>query len=117
MTSLLSIPYRSTNGSTATDEYCLEYSPHDPTVEHIKPTMFANEQVNAIFSKYTISTDDSFVPERLEVRVSRSGNRRADEDTRRVIVLGKDHLHYKVFKYPAPPLYKVSDENEDISMS
>jgi hypothetical protein len=95
----------------------LEYSPHDPNVEHLNPTIFADEEVTAIFSKYKISTDGSFVPEKMEIRDATSRKRRANEDTRRIVALGKDQFRYKVFKYPAPPSHRASDENEDISMS
>lgn len=114
----MSIPYRSSSNSSAdTEECCLEYFPHDPNVEHISPTIFADEEVIAIFSKYKISTDDSFVPEKMEIRDATSRKGRANEDARRIVVLGQDRLCYKVFKYPAPPSHQASDENEDISMS
>jgi hypothetical protein len=95
----------------------LEYSPHDPSAESINPTIFADEEVLAHFLKYTISNEDSFVPERLEIRESKSKGRRPNDDTRRIVFLGKDRLHYKVFKYPAQQLHKISDGDEDISMS
>ena len=91
----------------------MEYSMHNPHAETLSPTIFDDEEALALFSKFAISTDDSFVPEKMEIRVSKSNGRKSIEDTRRIILLGKNRLQYKVFKYPAlqPHL------EEDIPMS
>jgi hypothetical protein len=92
----------------------LEYSPHDSSAS-INPTVFADEEVLALFSKYTISEEDSFVPEKMEIRDARPKGRRSNEDPGRIVFLGKDRFQYKVFRYPAQTPHKVPDE--DISMS
>lgn len=88
---------------------------HNPRAgaESINPTVFDNDEIFALFSKYAFPTEDSFVPEKMDIRESKSKGRRLNEDTRRIVFLGKNRLQYKVFKYPAhQPL-----SDEDISMS
>ena len=113
----MSLPYHASNSSTEVGEQCLEYFPNDPNAESIRPTIFAHDEVLGRFSRYTISTEESFVPERIEIRDSTSKRRRANEDPRRIVVLGKDRLRYKVLKYPTAVPHNISEENGDISMS
>jgi anaphase-promoting complex subunit 4 len=115
VTTLLSIPYRTKGSSPRPDDFCLEYSPHNPRTEPITPTVFNSDELLALFSKNTMSTEESFVPEKMEIRESKSKVGKLNEDTRRIVILGKGRLKYKVFKYPAQQLHKVPDE--DISMS
>jgi anaphase-promoting complex subunit 4 len=110
----LSIPYLAGRTTSSTDEYPLDYSPHNPSVKDVNLTVLSDTDVPAAFSKYTISTEDSFVPERMEVRKSKPQGSQ-NEDTMRIVFLGKDRLRYKVYKYPAQNHHKIPDE--DISMS
>lgn len=56
----------------------------------------------------------AFVPERLEIRRQSS---KSDKDSRRIAVLGKDRLHYKVFKFPGADSRQQAEADEDIPMS
>ena len=95
--------------------FSLKFATHQPAAESIVSTVFDNQKVLALFSKYIISTEDSFVPEKIEVRESKPTGGRLDKDTRRIVVVGKGRLKYKVLKYPAQRPHKTFDE--DIPMS
>lgn len=118
VTRLLSVPYRSVTGSPLGDDFCLEYALHDSAEDSINPMILTNEEVLALFSKYAMPTEDSFEPEKIEIRESKSitklKGRDLKEDTRRIVVLGKGRLQYKVFRYAAPRHQRVS--GEDASM-
>ncbi|KAG0651892.1 hypothetical protein D0Z07_1276 [Hyphodiscus hymeniophilus] len=115
LTSLLSIPYRAKSISLRTDDLWLKFPNHHPVTDTINPTIYENKEVLALFSKYSIPTEDSFVPEKIEIRESKARGGRLNEDNRRIVVLGKDRLKYKVFGYPSYQAQKVP--NEDIPMS
>ena len=89
----------------------MKYSPHDPNKPTI-PTAFINAEVVATLELYSIPKEGSFVPEKVEIRGQKSS--RTTEDMRRLFLLGKDRLHYKVLKIPAN-VQKRTDE--DTSMS
>jgi len=56
----------------------------------------------------------AFVPEQLEIRGQSNKN---DGDSRRIVVLGKDRLHYKIFKFPGAGLTRgTAAADEDIPM-
>jgi anaphase-promoting complex subunit 4 len=63
------------------------------------PTVFSNEDVKARLSRYQIHNPGSFIPERMEYR--ERSQRREKDDTRRLVLLRDDKLHYKVFKFAA----------------
>jgi hypothetical protein len=103
MTSLLSIPL---NGIT----HYVPYSKNTPP----RPTAFSNEDVLARFSEFKVPNSSAFVPERLEIR----GSSNNDKDSRRIITLGKDKPHYKVFKIPAADtMRRTAAADEDVPMS
>ena len=53
----------------------------------------------------------------MEIREAKSkGRASANEDTRRLVVLGKDRVRYKVFRYPMKARHD-SVGGEDILMS
>jgi anaphase-promoting complex subunit 4 len=57
----------------------------------------------------------AFVPERLEIREQ---SNKTNSDSRRIVILGKDRLHYKVFKFPgADSTRGTAAADEDIPMS
>jgi hypothetical protein len=117
----LSIPYQSPDKGTSLscpDKYCMDYSPHNPNTKSANPTVFTDEEVLARFSRYTIADEDSFIPEKMEIRESKG--RKSKEDTRRIVFLRKGRLHYKVLKFPtANTGTRAVDKevDEDISMS
>ncbi|KAE9379056.1 hypothetical protein N431DRAFT_363885 [Stipitochalara longipes BDJ] len=83
--------------------------PADPGALHLKystymqnggpysPTVFSNEDVKARLSRYQIHNLGSFIPERMEYRKRSQGREKID--TRRLVLLRDDKLHYKVFKF------------------
>lgn len=75
--------------------------------------MFDSDEVLALFSKIVIPTEDSFVPEKMEIKESKSKGGNLKEDTRRIVFLGKNRLQYKVFEYPG----RQPHSDEDIPMS
>ena len=80
-----------------------------------RPTGFSNEDVISRFSEFKMPDAGAFIPERLEIRGQSSKN---DKDSRRITVLGKDRLHYKVFKMPgADCTRRTAEADEDIPMS
>jgi anaphase-promoting complex subunit 4 len=110
-TSLLGIPYRGDrDGNLA--KHAMSYSPLTPT-SHPKPTVFNDKEVVKRFSKYRISSEESFVPEKMEIRERMS--RARDNEIGRIVIVGRDRLHYKVFKLPVQDMEGAADE--DIPMS
>jgi len=108
-TRLLTIPYQnSTDG-----ESCLPYSPYSPKNKSQVPIEMSNDELLRQFSKYTIPCEKSFVPANLEIREQTGSGLK--EDLRRIVVLSKDKLHYKVYRLQGsgPKI----DEDEDVSMS
>jgi hypothetical protein len=96
----------------------MDYSPHNPNTKSVNPTVFNNEEVLARFAKYTTASEDSFMPEKMEIRESKGTG--SKEDTRRIVFLGKGRLHYKVFKFLTGNYGTRTmdeDDDEDISMS
>ncbi len=94
----------------------MEYSPHVLDGSSPHPAIFSNEEVLARFSKQRIPNEGSFVADKLEIR-ERSG-RKAGEDARRMVVLGKDKLHYKVLKLAMQHFWKVEPTPDgDTAMS
>lgn len=91
----------------------MKYSPHTANGKGLEPTILNNHQVLQLFSRYKISDGTSFVPEKLEIR--EKNPRKEEEDSRRILLLGKDKLHYRVLKFAHPDA--GATEDEDISMS
>ncbi|TVY29164.1 Anaphase-promoting complex subunit [Lachnellula hyalina] len=103
-TYLLSIP------SDAISNYT-PYAKHSPP----RPAICSNDDVVSRFSRFELPGTSAFIPERLEIR--RQSNK-DDKDSIRIAVLGKDRLHYKVFKIPGPDSTRRAVEaDEDIPMS
>ncbi|CAG8955064.1 hypothetical protein HYFRA_00007078 [Hymenoscyphus fraxineus] len=90
-TTLLTIPHDTSTTPHATEpgDFRIHYSPHLETSTTPTPVVLTNEDVKERFGKCQIPTTGSFVPERMEVR---SGSL----EMRRIAVLGKDRIHYKV---------------------
>lgn len=75
----------------------LKYSAYMQSGGHYSPTVFSKEDVKTRLSRYQILNVGSFVPDRMGFR-ERSWRREKD-DTRRLVLLRDDKLHYKVFKF------------------
>jgi anaphase-promoting complex subunit 4 len=75
----------------------LKYSSYMQNSGPYSPTVFSNEDIKARLSKYQIANPGSFTPERMEVR--ERSQRREKDDTRRLVLLRDDKMHYKVFKF------------------
>lgn len=105
-TYLLSIPYRTENAAN--------HSPSKPKAAP-KTTAFNEDEVLEQFSKCRIPSDGSFTPHKLDVRErSNKGNK---TETTRIVVLGQDKLHYKVFSLPMQKHGMAGVLDEDIPMS
>lgn len=113
VTYLLSVPYRSSESSPGND-YQMEFYPHNSKSSPPDVEIMDDEHVLELFLKHKIVSEESFVPEKMEVRESNGKNTNAD--SRRVVILSRDKLRYKVFKLPS--LSKETNNlEEDIVMS
>ena len=98
----MSIPYESPRKNQEgaegfpADQSGIDYLPYSL----LKTTILSNEDVLGRFSKYKIPSEGVFIPQKMEVR-TRDGIK-AIQETRRLVVLGKGNLHYKVFRLPQP---------------
>ncbi|KAH7418296.1 anaphase-promoting complex, cyclosome, subunit 4-domain-containing protein [Cadophora sp. MPI-SDFR-AT-0126] len=106
--SLLSICYTSTGTACP-----LSYSPHGQATA-LTPISFNNGDVLKRFSEYKLPGDSSFNPHKMEIR-GNSGSR-GREDLRRLFLLGRDRVHYKIVKF-APKNSSKGELDEDVSMS
>jgi anaphase-promoting complex subunit 4 len=89
------------------------YAPYSKNIPP-PPTVFRNEDILGRFSEFKIPNAGAFIPERLEIR----GSSNKDKDSRRIIILGKDKMHYKVFKLPgADTMRRTAAADEDVPMS
>lgn len=89
-TRILSIPF-----NPIAKTCCLAFSEHTlPGDKNI--VAFSNEEIEARFSEQ-IFLDGAFVPDRLAVRPA-DHRPSSMEDTRRLVVLGKDNPQFKVLK-------------------
>jgi len=104
----LSIPYQ----NSAVGQPRFPYSPYGPESKAQPPFEITNEELIRQFSKHAIPCEKSFVPAKLEIREQTSGALK--EDMRRVVILGEDKLHYKVYKLPGSD---SREEDGDVSMS
>jgi len=97
----------------ARTERCLEYSPHEPG-ESVQAITLSNAKVVHRFSEH-VSLADSFVPNKIYVR-KRNRHRKTTDDSQRLVMLGKDKMHYKVFKL-SNGFRAKGQRDEDISMT
>jgi anaphase-promoting complex subunit 4 len=89
----------------------MKYSPYLQGGGPYSPTVFGNENVKSRLPRYQVPGLGSFVPERMEVR--ERSRRREKGDTRRIVFLRDDKMHYKVFKFADP----ATRADGDIPMS
>ena len=112
-TSLLAIPYGVKLGQNApsnTIPYTLYAQDQSP-----KPTVFGNEELLEQFSGCTIDSEGSFVPESIEVQWQ--GGRKLNGRSKRIVILGKDRMQYKLFKLAVSPAAMQKATDEDVSMT
>lgn len=108
-TTLLTIPYNPpTDTDTTAEDFQIEYSLLLDNSSP-KPVVFTNEEVKERFEKHTIPTGGSFVPEKLEVRSGAF-------EMRRIVVLGKDGVHYKVLNFEKAGKGKGKGSDGDVEM-
>ena len=110
---MLSIPYQGADPDPK-NKHQLRYYPNNPKARALDATVLDDEEVLYNFSKYKFPSEGSFVPDKMEVR-ERNGQSSTDE-TKRIIILGHDRLHYKVFRLPISN-YGMREVDEDIPMS
>ncbi|RDL40755.1 WD40 repeat-like protein [Venustampulla echinocandica] len=117
---LLSIAYNTPNtvDTSSIRNYPMEYLEHLHPTDH-RPTLFNNGDVRRKFSQHKFPKDGSFIPETLEIREESKGHGGTAE---RVVILGKDKLHYKVFCLSGRTQMGIkrddgTGDDEDISMS
>ncbi|KAG9244129.1 anaphase-promoting complex, cyclosome, subunit 4-domain-containing protein [Calycina marina] len=109
-THLLSVPYQHGNPASV-----FIYQPREANSKIAKPLVIEDQLIIAKFTKYTISGSKAFESMKLEIREQSSDS--GKEDTRRIVVLGEDKSHYKVFKMPdAEKKVKAKGVVEDIFM-
>jgi anaphase-promoting complex subunit 4 len=92
---LLSLPYYTLPTDMGTSQ--LKYSPYMQKGGPYSPTVFNDEEVTSQLSKLRVPNHGSFIPEKIEIR--ERSRRRDKDDTRRIVLLRDDKLHYKVFKF------------------
>ncbi|KAK6585577.1 hypothetical protein PZA11_002304 [Diplocarpon coronariae] len=110
--SLLSIPFESSSDTKETSHgsYHMQYFTH-PKKERTK---FSNDEVISYFSRHNFPGDGSFLPEIMEIREQSTS--RQNGDTRRLLLLGKGRVHYKILKFGESGSVREVGNN-DISMS
>ncbi|CAD6442860.1 c06f7089-702f-465a-9a30-5ce32c70bb1d [Sclerotinia trifoliorum] len=104
---LLGIPYNNGSGSH------IKYQPHRISASRSKAIILSNEEVINKFLQTEFPGDGSIIPEIMMIR-SQIGSKN-DDQMKRLVVLAKDRLRYKVFKLAG----ESSNRNisEDIPMS
>ncbi|KAH8665010.1 anaphase-promoting complex, cyclosome, subunit 4-domain-containing protein [Tricladium varicosporioides] len=116
---LLSIPYSLSgdNGSTIFGGFHMEYTAFDLKSAALQPMMFSNKEVEQQFMKYKIPGEGSFLPERINIRYQTNYSQK---DSTRIVILGEDKMHFKVFRFPESASSRQengSNNEDDISMS
>ncbi|KAI9735322.1 MAG: hypothetical protein M1818_006517 [Claussenomyces sp. TS43310] len=93
----------------------LSYQATSSTLSYVSPSeiLARNPPLAKAPVSYAFPTDTAFVPDKLEVRRSRSGVKGLD--TARICVLSKNRLRYRVMKIPNGSNRSLS--NEDVQMS
>lgn len=91
----------------------MKYQPHRISASRSKAIVFSNEEVIDRFLQSEFSVDESFIPEYIMIRPqigSKNNNER-----KRLVILAKDRLHYKVFRWTGAP--SEGNIDEDVPMS
>ncbi|KAF7930951.1 hypothetical protein BELL_0049g00140 [Botrytis elliptica] len=91
----------------------MKYQPHRISASRSKAIVFSNEEVIDRFLQSEFAVDESFIPEYIMIR-PQIGSKNNDE-RKRLVILAKDRLHYKVFKWTGAP--SEGNIDEDVPMS
>lgn len=91
----------------------MKYQPHRISASRSKAIVFNNEEVIDRFLQSEFAVDGSFVPEYIMIR-PQIGSKNNDE-RKRLVILAKDRLRYKVFSWTGSPSEGKVDE--DVPMS
>ncbi len=82
-----------------------------PKARLSNPTIIHKETIDRL-PNFEFPQDNSFVPAKIEVRERSHPKER--EDSRRIVLLAKDRLHYKVFSIKNEVYARVLDEDVDM---
>lgn len=104
---LLGIPYNTEGGAH------IKYHPHRLSASRSKAIILSNEEVIDKFLQTEFAGERSIAPENMIIRPQIDSKR--SNDMKRLVILAKDKLRYKVFKWAGAPPDK--DADEDIPMS
>lgn len=117
-TRLLSIPTASSFGTTSVaqpDEYHIEYSTHVSSSGPRRPEFLKTDEVITLFSRCEFPSDAHFVPERMEIR--RGDGKDSKKEDRRIVILSKDGLRYRVFRFTESGVKASGTRDEDVQMT
>jgi hypothetical protein len=97
-THLISVPYNDPTGMLKAEFGNFEaiYSPQTPDMQQVQLTSLSDKDVMSLFARINGSFERSFTPDWIGVRTPRKMSEK--EDTRRIITLSKDRLHYKILR-------------------
>ena len=73
-------------------------------------TSVTNDEVLRQFKKIGVLEDNSFIPEKIQIREPKSGRRR--DRGGRIVLLSHNKMHYKIFKQ-AEEISQVELEEEE----
>lgn len=91
----------------------MKYQPHRISASRSKAIILSNGEVIDKFLQTEFAGEGPLVPENMMIR-PKIGSKNND-NMKRLVILAKDKLRYKVFKLVGAPFDKTTDE--DIPMS
>lgn len=93
----------------------MKYVPQTSSLEQPVSLSFTEAEIMRLFAKFNEVISEPFAQGKMEVRPARTP---VGEDMRRIIMVSKDRLHYKVLKINEGIMKPPKDEaDEDIPMS
>lgn len=104
---LLGIPYNIGGGAH------IKYQPHRISASRSKAIILSNKDVVDRFLQNKLSDERPSAPGNMMIRPGIDS--KINDDLKRLVILAKDRLRYKVFKWAGGPTDKNGDE--DIPMS
>lgn len=114
VTGLLNISYQDSDphGNTY---IVVKYTSYSPKTRAIDATIISDENILRTLAIQQFPSEGSFTPGTMEIReVSDISSR---EDTRRIVLLATDGLHYKVFQMPSSTEFGSRQTDGDVAMS
>lgn len=109
---MLNIAFRGSEINNS-DYLNLTFSAQTPKAVAQNATVISDEEVLQHLSIHQFPNSGTFVPRTMDVR--ERGSKGSNDDTRRIVLLGHDSLHYSVFKMP--PNLRMGQSDNDVSMS